>query len=229
MNGLRQTSDLERLLADVLLARMLVPQRKPPAPKVVRDTLSQVAGRPIQGKEWDQLRESLREAGYLSCTPRRAYCLTDGGRQRALLFLGLEKLPRNCRWSTLQNKYLLAAIVRRYVLQNIAPAAPTTLPLPSLSLADFARAVQQLAAASPPTARFGTNKVFIAALWRLRQQQPPLSHLSLEEFKQHLVEANRLGLLTLSRADLVHVMDPTLVTDSETRYLNSCFHFVLIS
>lgn len=48
------------------------------------------------------------------------------------------------------------------------------------------------------------------------------------EFKARLVEANRDGLLTLSRADLVEVMDPARVTESETHYLNATFHFVLV-
>ena len=45
-------------------------------------------------------------------------------------------------------------------------------------------------------------------------------------FKQRLVEANSKGLLRLSRADLVSAMDPELVAESETRYLNARFHFV---
>jgi hypothetical protein len=34
--------------------------------------------------------------------------------------------------------------------------------------------------------------------------------------------------LHLSRADLVQAMDPQLVADSETSFLNANFHFVLI-
>ena len=54
---------------------------------------------------------------------------------------------------------------------------------------------------------------------------PPLD---LPAFKQRLVEANQAGLLTLSRADLVQVMDPADVRDSEIQYLNATFHFLLV-
>jgi hypothetical protein len=50
----------------------------------------------------------------------------------------------------------------------------------------------------------------------------------LPEFKQRLVEANAQHLLHLSRADLVEAMDPELVAESRTSYLNATFHFVLL-
>jgi hypothetical protein len=45
-------------------------------------------------------------------------------------------------------------------------------------------------------------------------------------FKKQLVEANRIGLLNLSRADLIQAMNPDDVAKSATRYLNAVFHFV---
>jgi hypothetical protein len=35
-------------------------------------------------------------------------------------------------------------------------------------------------------------------------------------------------MLTLSRADLVQIMDPTDVAESETHYRNAVFHFILV-
>jgi hypothetical protein len=70
--------------------------------------------------------------------------------------------------------------------------------------------------------------VFIVALWRCSQREPSFLSLSLPEFKQRLVEANSRSLLHLSRADMVQAMDPQLVADSETSFLNASFHFVLI-
>ncbi len=95
-------------------------------------------------------------------------------------------------------------------------------------LAAFAATVRALAAQSPPQDRFHDNKVFIAALWRATQREPHFPQLSLSEFKQRLVEANSRNLLHLSRADLVQAMDPRLVAESETEYLNATFHFVLL-
>ena len=92
----------------------------------------------------------------------------------------------------------------------------------------FARTVLALAANSLPRDRFHDNKVFIAALWQASQREPSFPRLSLPEFKKLLVEANSHNLLHLSRADLVQAMDPQLVADSETEYLNATFHFVLL-
>ncbi len=52
--------------------------------------------------------------------------------------------------------------------------------------------------------------------------------MDLPAFKRRLTEANNARLLTLSRADLVQLMDPADVRESETRYLNAEFHFVLV-
>jgi hypothetical protein len=106
------------------------------------------------------------------------------------------------------------------------PAEPG--PAEPFDLATFAATVRALAAQSPPQDRFHDNKVFIAALWRTTQREPNFPQLSLPEFKQRLVEANSQNLLHLSRADLVQAMDPRLVAESETAYLNATFHFVLL-
>jgi uncharacterized protein (DUF2267 family) len=103
------------------------------------------------------------------------------------------------------------------------PPAPET-----FDLSTFAATLRALAAISPPQDRFHDNKVFIAALWRASQRESSFPRLSLADFKRRLVEANSQDLLHLSRADLVQAMDPQLVADSETSFLNANFHFVLI-
>ena len=94
-------------------------------------------------------------------------------------------------------------------------------------LAAFAAAARRAAAASP-TGWFGDNKVFIAHAWRRYRSDAAVPDLDLPSFKGRLVEANRAGLLALSRADLVAAMDPADVRESEARYLNAEFHFILI-
>ena len=105
------------------------------------------------------------------------------------------------------------------------PESPPTEPF---DLTVFAATLRALAAKSPAGDRFHDNKVFIAALWRATQEEPSFPRLSLIEFKQRVLEANSQSLLHLSRADLVQAMDPQLVADSETVYLNAAFHFVLV-
>jgi hypothetical protein len=94
-------------------------------------------------------------------------------------------------------------------------------------LGSFAHTVRA-ATRDCPTGRFGDNKVFISHLWRRLRTEPGFPPMDLPAFKRRLAEANNAGLLTLSRADLVQVMDPVDVRESETRYLNAEFHFVLV-
>jgi hypothetical protein len=127
-----------------------------------------------------------------------------------------------------------ADTIRRMVVQNwlnsesIASSPPEERVEEPFDLDAFAATVQVLAAHSPPQDRFHDNKVFIAALWRASQGEPNFPRLTLGEYKQRLVEANARNLLRLSRADLVQAMDPHLVAESETTYLNATFHFVLL-
>jgi hypothetical protein len=91
----------------------------------------------------------------------------------------------------------------------------------------FANTVRA-AARHAPTGRFGDNKVFIGHLWRQLRDQPQIAPLGLDGFKAKLLEANRGRLLTLSRADLVQMMDPDDVRESETGHGTAASHFVLI-
>jgi hypothetical protein len=127
-----------------------------------------------------------------------------------------------------------ADAVRNTIVRDWLGGAPSTsqphesLPAEPFDLTAFAATVRALAQGSPAEDRFHDNKVFIAALWRASQQEPNFPRLSLPDFKERLVEANSQNLLHLSRADLVQAMDPNLVADSETAYLNATFHFVLL-
>jgi hypothetical protein len=118
-----------------------------------------------------------------------------------------------------------------------APAPPTAKRPPDavveepssaeFDLPMFARTVKT-AARHCPTGRFGDNKVFISHVWRQLREEPGFPAMDLATFKERLTEANNARLLTLSRADLVQVMNPADVQESQTRYLNGEFHFVLV-
>jgi hypothetical protein len=109
-----------------------------------------------------------------------------------------------------------------------APEPPASQSEEPLDLAAFAAQVQATARACP-TGRFGDNKVFISHVWRRLRREGTFSTMDLTEFKRRLGEANHAGLLRLSRADLVEVMDPTDVRESETSYRDlALFHFVQI-
>ncbi|NEP62091.1 MAG: hypothetical protein F6K31_34965 [Symploca sp. SIO2G7] len=123
---------------------------------------------------------------------------------------------------------LRLAILRQAMAASLAPepsphrdtaGTPT-----ALLLEDFAAAALN-AAKLTQTGRFGDHRVFISHVWQTWQQRSEPS-LSLDDFKQQLIEANRQRLLTLSRADLAHTLDADDVSASEITYLNSTFHFI---
>jgi hypothetical protein len=75
--------------------------------------------------------------------------------------------------------------------------------------------------------RYGSEKVFVSAIWRSIEQERRLADMSLDHFKRWLVGANRDGWLVLARADLVGAMDRKLVSESEIEDRGATFHFVL--
>ena len=89
----------------------------------------------------------------------------------------------------------------------------------------WAASVQRIAAAVPNEGRYDDDRVFISAAWRAARDAN--ASISLDQFKQRLVDANPEGLLRLHRADLVGAMDPTLVAESATTFMNATFHFIV--
>jgi hypothetical protein len=53
--------------------------------------------------------------------------------------------------------------------------------------------------------------------------------MTIGPYKELLLLANRQGLLTLSRADLSHLLDQAEVQESEIQYLNATFHFLTVN
>ncbi len=75
------------------------------------------------------------------------------------------------------------------------------------------------------TGWFGDNKVFISHVWQDFSQKHPEYNLDEKTFKKYLVDSDRS---VLSRADLVSVMNPKYVAESETHYLDAIFHFIRV-
>jgi hypothetical protein len=124
---------------------------------------------------------------------------------------------------------------------STAPATPRTAPSPSpppaapappattsvMSADALLSLVREIIPRIGSDGRFGTEKVFVSALWERIERDGRLPDLSYDRFKRWLVIANRDQLLDLARADLVGAMDPKLVADSEIVYLGTTFHFVV--
>lgn len=86
-------------------------------------------------------------------------------------------------------------------------------------------AERALAAAARSSKRFGEDSVFIIGAF----DELGEPSMSLENFKERLLEAHRTNQLTLSRADLTAAMDREMVEASETRGMaGSTFHFIVL-
>jgi hypothetical protein len=86
-----------------------------------------------------------------------------------------------------------------------------TTPTPTVNLPSFAKKVLEFARYLPEKYRFGPNKVYISKVWEVGFS----NQMSLELFKELLKQASIQGLLYLSRADLVKVMNLDWVKESE--------------
>lgn len=116
-----------------------------------------------------------------------------------------------------------------------------TRPLPTALDLELANLMYRALAAVPEAGRFGSRKVFIAALWAVMRRMDAdaverLAGGELAHFKRWLFRAQRLmreghhanpPLVVLARADLVAAMPYMLVADSETVADGASFHFVL--
>jgi hypothetical protein len=121
---------------------------------------------------------------------------------------------------------LRSSAIRQW-LSPAEHAAPAERPnLTDFNLPAFAERVLAAARRSA-SGRFGDNKVFISHVYRGLDGDPSAGS-DLPQFKRRLLEANREGLLRLSRADLVEAMDPDDLRDSATMHDNATFHFIRV-
>lgn len=105
--------------------------------------------------------------------------------------------------------------------------SPSDTNQPLIDLKEFAHKVNSVAPTCP-TGWVGDQKVFISHVWRHLKTQGEFQALDLPTFKTLLLQANRQLLISLSRADLVQLLDPNDVRESEAVILNAEFHFILI-
>jgi hypothetical protein len=81
---------------------------------------------------------------------------------------------------------------------------------------------------STKTGRFGDDRVFISHVWRQFEHDPASIGMTLEAFKQRLLEANRQRYLSLVCADMAPKLNQKDVRESEIRYGTARFHFLCI-
>ena len=72
-----------------------------------------------------------------------------------------------------------------------------------INLVHFAKKVMEVARYLPEEYKFGPNKAYICKVWEVGFK----NQMDLGTFKEYLKQANTQGLIYLSRADLVQVMN----------------------
>jgi Arc/MetJ family transcription regulator len=104
---------------------------------------------------------------------------------------------------------------------------PDAAPPAAVSLDTLADVVHEALPLVGSDGRYGSEKVFVSAVWRGLEKERRVAGMTLDSFKRSLVQAMRAGKVRLARADLIGAMDAKLVSDSEILDNGSTFHFVL--
>lgn len=111
-----------------------------------------------------------------------------------------------------------------FASEQPTPASPMPPEAAEEGLHAFAERVLRIARGAT-AGRFGEDRVFISHVWRSMQGPAGLDE---QTFKGRLLEANQKRLLSLSRADMVELMDPAELAASEIKHLGATFHFIAL-
>jgi len=87
--------------------------------------------------------------------------------------------------------------------KTTSKTSKTTQSTPVINLPYFAKKVMEVARYLPEEYKFGPNKAYICKVWEVGFK----NQMDLGTFKEYLKQANTQGLIYLSRADLVQVMN----------------------
>lgn len=173
---------------------------------------------------------ALVESARIKRCRKCSFRITTAGGNEVADTLRVPRRSAQLTWMDIQRSCLRLALAENTSLKrveptNTAPVQPTV-PLPADERA-FAERILSAAKASK-TDRYGGNKVFISHVMRQLEREG-VAVGDAEKFKDRLVSAQRNGLLSLTRADLVEAMDPADVEASLTKYLSTTFHFVRLN
>jgi hypothetical protein len=91
-------------LADLLLARLVMPSKNPPSPAALHKDLAPLIRGGLKKERVAEVLAGFRSSGLL---PPKGQALTESGRARALALLGLIELPPKCNWSKVKAGFLV--------------------------------------------------------------------------------------------------------------------------
>lgn len=89
--------------AKLVLARLLVPAKRPPTPNAIRKDVGKVLGSVPSTETTQDWIDSLRSAGLLT----DKIALSAAGQREAMAFLGAEELPNGIKWAAILARYLV--------------------------------------------------------------------------------------------------------------------------
>ncbi len=92
------------LPAELLLARLLIPAKRPPPLSAVQKSLKTLFRHPPSSEYWRETLSRLRSAGLIQ---PKTLQLTTAGQERALAFLGIAAGPPRITWKKLVNRFLI--------------------------------------------------------------------------------------------------------------------------
>lgn len=192
---------------------------------IVNDAARKVAVGPGRGhaylsEVWDQIKREGKDSGLsfdqFKCEVIRLY--NDS-------LVGLERAKDGRSKVAKASELRIDADVFHLVhVETVSAPAPRVSYVP-LTDAEFAERVNAIATEIGPEGRFGDRKVFISEVWEVASEDPRISRMGIDAFKQRLVDSR--GAIQLARADLVAAMDPVQVAHSETSHDRATYHFVV--
>lgn len=91
-------------LADLLLARLVMPSKSPPSPAALHKDVAPLIRGGLKKERVMEVLSGFRSSGLL---PPKGQALTESGRARALAMLGLAELPPKCNWSKVKAGFLV--------------------------------------------------------------------------------------------------------------------------
>ena len=243
------TSETRKRLADADGLRAVILQTEYDLPKEAFSTLTETRNALL----WQQLCDPSVTQSLQEQLPQLRQQAFNQGAVMGVLLNNLLQTPKPLKWDkalkqlvakaagarrTDPNELRLAVLRQALTDRSVESASKSRISNPLTSeastqpkafsnreLEDFANTVLA-AAKDTKKGRFGEYKVFISHVWRTWKTQQPDSPLTLEVFKQRLLEASRQDLIKLGRADLAYSLDSEDVATSEIIYLQSEFHFI---
>ncbi len=159
----------------------------------------------------------------LANSPQDEVGLQEAEKRAGVYFLGIRK-----QGVVEQRKALLRKMLSDSLFESKKNDQTKIFGTPSILLTDLNTFLEELKTVIRhcPTGWYDESNILINHVWK-RFQEVCISYaLTLDRFKNLLLQAHQKKLIQLRRADLNTVIDPVDFSESEISYLSITFHFI---